>query len=57
MSESARYNAEAGIIQVRFASGGRGTPNTYEYAAIDAETWDNFMAGRWSENGQPPPGF
>ena len=51
MSDVARYNAEAGIMQVRFASGGRGTPNTYAYSSIDAETWDNFMAGRWSENG------
>jgi KTSC domain len=51
MSDVARYNAEAGIMQVRFASGGRGTPNTYQYAAIDEETWRDFMAGRRSENG------
>jgi hypothetical protein len=51
MSDSARYNAEAGIMQVRFDSGGRGTPNTYAYSGIDAETWNDFMAGRWSEAG------
>jgi hypothetical protein len=51
MSDVARYNAEAGIMQVRFASGGRGTPNTYAYSGIDGETWGNFMAGRWSEAG------
>jgi KTSC domain len=46
MSDAARYNAEAEIMQVRFARGGRGTPNVYQYTAIDPETWDNFMAGR-----------
>jgi KTSC domain len=51
MSDVARYNAETGIMQVRFATGGRGTPNTYAYSSIDEETWDNFMSGRWSENG------
>jgi hypothetical protein len=51
MSDSARYNSEAGLMQVRFASGGRGTPNTYQYDSMDPETWNDFMAGRWSENG------
>ena len=52
MSDAARYYPEAGIMQVRFASGGRGgVPNTYAYSGIDPETWNNFMAGRWSENG------
>ena len=52
MSDVARFNAEAELMQVRFASGGRGgVPNTYQYGSIDEETWDNFMAGRWSENG------
>jgi hypothetical protein len=51
MSDAARYNAEAGLMQVRFASGGRGTPNTYQYDSIDANTWRDFMAGRWAENG------
>jgi hypothetical protein len=52
MSESARWNAEAAIMQVRFASGGRGgVPNVYQYSSIDAETWRDFMAGRWAENG------
>lgn len=51
MSDSARYNAEAGLLQVRFASGGRGVPNTYQYDSIDPETWTDFMAGRWAENG------
>ena len=52
MSDVARYNAEANLMQVRFDSGGRGgVPNTYQYSFIDPETWDNFMAGRWSENG------
>lgn len=50
MSESARYNSEAQIMQVRFASGGRGRPNTYAYFCIDEETWENFMAGRWCDN-------
>ena len=36
---------------MRFAIGGTGTPNTYEYSSIDQETWADFMAGRWSENG------
>jgi KTSC domain len=51
MSESARFNAEAQLLQVRFASGGRGTPNTYAYSSIDEETWNDFMSGRWAENG------
>jgi hypothetical protein len=52
MSSSARYNAEAASMQVRFASGGRGgVPNTYQYGGIDAETFSDFMAGRWAENG------
>jgi hypothetical protein len=51
-SDVARYNPEAGLMQVRFTGGGRGgVPNTYQYSSIDAETWDNFLAGRWSENG------
>ena len=51
MSDAARYNAEAGLMQVRFASGGRGTPNVYQYDSIDPETWNDFMAGRCAENG------
>ncbi len=51
MSDAARYYPEAGIMQVRFASGGRGgVPNVYQYDSIDREIWDNFMSGRWSEN-------
>jgi KTSC domain len=51
MSDSARYNSETGHMQVRFASGGRGTPNVYQYDSIDAEIWNDFMSGRWAENG------
>ena len=51
MSDAARYNAEANLMQVRFASGGRGVPNTYQYSAIDPKTWNDFLAGRWTENG------
>jgi hypothetical protein len=28
-----------------------GVGNTYQYDSIDPETWGNFVAGRWSENG------
>jgi hypothetical protein len=51
MSDVARYNPEAGIMQVRFASGGRGVPNTYQYSGVDAEIWRDFMSGRLSYNG------
>jgi hypothetical protein len=51
MSDSARYNAEEGIMEVRFASGGRGTPNTYAYDGISPEMFRDFMAGRWAEKG------
>ena len=51
MSDSARWNSEAQIMEVMFASGERGTPNTHAYTGIDEETWTNFMAGRWAENG------
>ncbi len=51
MSDLARFNAEAGTLQVKFASGGRGgVPNTYQYSGRDEGTWGDFMAGRWSEN-------
>ena len=46
MSESARYNAEAQIMEVRFDSG-----HKYQYCGVDPETWHDFMAGRWAENG------
>jgi KTSC domain len=52
MSDVARYNSEAGLLQVRFASGGSGgVGNTYQYSDVDAETWNDFMAGRWAEDG------
>lgn len=57
MSDVARYNSEASLMQVRFDSGGRGTPNTYQYDSIDAETWNDFMAGRWVENGTATHSF
>ncbi len=46
MSESARWNSEAQIMEVKFSSG-----NKYQYDSIDAETWQDFMAGRWADNG------
>jgi hypothetical protein len=51
MSDTARYNAETQQLQVRFASGGRGTPNTYQYSGVDPDTFNDFMAGRWAEGG------
>jgi hypothetical protein len=52
MSDTARFNAEAGLMQVRFDSGGRGgVPNTYQYSGVDPDTFNDFMAGRWAENG------
>jgi hypothetical protein len=51
MSDTARYNAEAGLMQVRFDSGGRGVPNTYQYDGISPEVWKAFMAGRLGRNG------
>jgi hypothetical protein len=49
---TARWNSEANLMQVKFSSGGRGgVPNVYQYDSIDAETWNDFMAGRWAENG------
>jgi hypothetical protein len=51
MSDVARYNAEAGFMQVRFASGARRSPNTYQYDGIDGDTFNDLMAGRWAENG------
>ena len=38
-------------MHVRFESGGRGTPNTYQYASIDQNTWRDLIAGRWAEMG------
>jgi hypothetical protein len=52
MSSTARYNSDAGLMQVRFASGGRGgVPNIHQYGSIDPETWTDFLFGRWGENG------
>jgi hypothetical protein len=50
MSDSARYNAEEGIMEVRFDSGGRGVPNTYAYDGISPEMFRDFMSGRLSYN-------
>jgi hypothetical protein len=47
MSESARYNAEAGLMQVRFSPGKEGgVGNTYQYDGIAPDTWRSFMAAR-----------
>jgi hypothetical protein len=51
MSNMARYNGEARLVQIRFASGGRGTPNTYQYRGIGPNEWGNFIAGRLGRNG------
>jgi hypothetical protein len=52
MSDTARWNAEAEIMEVRFHDGGRGNNgNTYSYSEIDARTWTDFMAGRLASNG------
>jgi hypothetical protein len=57
MSDSARYNVQAGILQVRFDSGGRGVPNTYQYDSIDPPTFKAFMAGRLGRNGTATQSF
>jgi hypothetical protein len=41
MSESARYNAEEGVMEVRFSSG-----NKYVYDGISPQMFYDFMAGR-----------
>jgi KTSC domain len=50
MSDAARYNQEAGQLDVRFASGGRGVPSTYRYSGITPEVWRDFMSGRLNYN-------
>jgi hypothetical protein len=51
MSSQATFNEEAGLMRVRFESGGRsGTGNTYQYDGIDRPTWNAFMAGRLGAN-------
>jgi hypothetical protein len=41
-------------MQVRFASGGRGSPNTYQYDGIDAETVQADGAGGGGDGPCPP---
>jgi hypothetical protein len=58
MSSQATYNEGAGLMRVRFASGGpSGTWNTYQYDGIDRRTWDDFMAGRLGANGTATRAF
>jgi hypothetical protein len=51
MGDVARYNPEAGLLQVRFASGAR---NTYQYSNIDQTTWDRYIGGRLGVGGSWP---
>jgi hypothetical protein len=46
MSDSARYNEEAGIMEVIFENSG----HKYQYTGISPKMFYDFMAGRWAEN-------